>query len=80
MSRHESMPQNSAHLLNTLAHSPFVERNELAAFAGAASEQRAGVASEAGGPRACGPRAAHALEHIEGEALVPDAGRNYAAC
>ena len=34
MSRHESMPQNTVHLLNTLAHTPFVERDELAAFAG----------------------------------------------
>ena len=34
MNRHESMPQNSAHLLNTLAHTPFVERDELAAFTG----------------------------------------------
>ena len=34
MSRHESMPRNSVHLLNALAHSPFVERDELAAFTG----------------------------------------------
>ena len=34
MSRHESMSRNSAHLLNTLAHTPFVERDELAAFTG----------------------------------------------
>ena len=33
MSRHESMTQNSIHLLDTLAHTPFVECDELAAFA-----------------------------------------------
>lgn len=34
MSRHESMTQNSLRLLNALGHTPFVERDELAAFAG----------------------------------------------
>ena len=34
MHRHESMTPNSSRLLSTLAHTPFVERDELAAFAG----------------------------------------------